>query len=79
MSEMQMPDPTDREPVLRPAVIVAVVGAVLALAVSLGLDLDGGQQAAVMAVVTAGAPLLAGWLGRRKAWSGASVAERDRR
>jgi len=67
-------DETSAEPVLKPAAIVAAVGFLLSLAISLGLDLSDVQQGAILGLATVAAPLVAGWLARRKAWSGRSVA-----
>jgi hypothetical protein len=67
-------DESSTEPVLKPAAIVAAVGAALSLAVSFGLDLTQTQQGAVMILATVAAPLVAGWIARRKAWSGRTVA-----
>jgi hypothetical protein len=78
-------DEHSTEPVLKPATIVAAVGAVLALAVSFGFDLTQAQLGSILTLTTVVAPLAAGWLARRKAWSGRSVssvldaAARDRR
>lgn len=68
-------DTTDGEPLLSRATVTAVVGAILALAVSFGVDLSDGQQTAILAVAVAAAPLLAAWWARRKAWSGKTVGE----
>ena len=62
------------EPLLTRAGIVAVVGAVLTFATSFGLDLDAGQTAAILGLVTVLSPfVLAAWA-RRKVTPYAGVA-----
>lgn len=68
-------DKTDREPLLSRATITAAVGAVLALAISFGVDLSDGQQTAITTVAVVAAPLIAAWWARRKSWSGKTVTE----
>lgn len=68
-------DTADGEPLLSRAAVTAVVGALLSLAVSFGLDLSPGQQAAITAVAVAAAPIIAAWWARRKSWSGRTVAQ----
>lgn len=68
-------DERSKEPVLKPAAITAAVGFVLSLAISFGLDLSDVQQGAILGLATIAAPFVAGWLARRRAWSGRKVAE----
>lgn len=62
-----------REPATIIGAITAVVSAVLALLVAFGMDVSEDQQAAILGVVAAVAPLVAGVLIRSKVWSPASV------
>lgn len=73
------PDPDSREPVLSRAAVTALAGAVVAAVVSFGLPLSEAQQASLTTLLVAVAPVAAALWARRKAWSGASVAERERR
>jgi hypothetical protein len=68
-------DPTDGNPLLSRAVVTALVAAILALAVSFGVDLSDSQQAAITAVAVAAAPIVLGVWARRKVWSGKTVGE----
>ena len=54
------------EPAITIGSIVALVGAVVALLVSFGVDITDEQQKAILAVVTIGGPIAAGLLIRRK-------------
>ena len=63
------------EPLVTRASVTAVAAAVVALAVSFGLDLTAAQQAAITAVVAAAAPLAAAWWARRHVTPTAKVPE----
>jgi hypothetical protein len=74
-TDVQVPDPGSREPLLSRAVIVAAVGALLGLAAAFGLDLSEAQRESITVVAVVGAPLVAAVWARRHVWSGAAVAE----
>lgn len=65
------------EPVVTAGSISALVSAVLALAVVLGLSLPEGFEAALLAVIAAAAPLVAGLIARRYVTPNGSVVERE--
>lgn len=60
---------TKREPVLSVGSISALVSAVLALIVVLGVSLPEGFEAALLGVIAAGGPIVAGLITRSKVWS----------
>lgn len=68
-------DEDSGEPVWSRATVAGVVGAVLVLAVQLGVDLPAEVQTAVTTLAVLLVPAVAGWWARRKSWSGATVAE----
>lgn len=70
-----VPDPNDTEPLRRPATWTAIATAVIGLVAAFGLDLP--PRAAAAALILAGTvgPLLVWRWGRRRAWSGATVAD----
>lgn len=68
-------DPSSTDPVLQRAAVTAVAGLIAGVAARYGLPLSEGWADAVAVTLVVGLPLLAGWWARRKAWSGATVAE----
>ena len=58
-----------REPVLSIGAISALVSAVLALLVVLGISLPDGFEAALLGVIAAAGPIIAGIIARRHVWS----------
>lgn len=60
---------TKREPVLSIGSISALVSAVLALVVVLGVSLPDGFEAALLGVIAAAGPIIAGLVTRSKVWS----------
>lgn len=79
MQNLYNPDPEDTEPLLSVATITAAGAALLGLAVAFGLHLTDTQEKALLGVVAVVAPLVAAWLGRRRAYSPATVAKLLRR
>lgn len=74
---MSMPDPRPAsEPVLNRGAIVAAVTALLALLVAFGVPLSDGQQAAILGLIAAAAPLVAAVWARRSVDSPATVARK---
>lgn len=65
------------EPALTVGGITALVSAVLALAVVLGLALPAGFEAALLAVIAAGAPIVAGIVTRAKVVPSVKVVEQE--
>lgn len=77
---MTQPDPPPvpagdaaSEPALVRGALTALGTAVLALVATLGVPMSAGTREAVLAVLAAAAPLVAGWLIRRKVFSPATV------
>ncbi len=54
------------EPAITIASVTALVAALITLLVAFGVDISTDQKAAIMGVVTIGAPIVAGLLIRRK-------------
>lgn len=65
----------DNEPVLRPAVVTGVVGALLSAGVTFGIDLDAKQVAAVATVAGFILPIIVGIWGRKGAFSPKTVVK----
>lgn len=74
MSEY-VPDPEDREPLRRPALWTAAAVAAVDIAVGYGLPIPDKAALGIISLVTTVGPLLVWAWGRRRAWSGASVAD----
>lgn len=70
-----VPNPDSSEPALAVGVITAIVGALLALVTSFGLDLSAEQTTAILGVTTVLAPLLSAWFTRARVYSPARVAQ----
>lgn len=60
---------TKREPVLSIGSVSALVSAILALIVVLGVSLPDGFEAALLGVIAAAGPIVAGLVTRSKVWS----------
>nr|MDT0658016.1 hypothetical protein [Micromonospora sp. DSM 115978] len=73
------PNPDSTEPVLSAATITAFVTAAIALLVAFGVSLSDDQQSAILGVLAVLAPVVAGIVGRRTAYSPATVARLLRR
>jgi Na+/H+ antiporter NhaD/arsenite permease-like protein len=69
------PDPSSREPLRQPAVWAALVTALLAVVAAFGLDIPVDARVALVGLAGTVGPLAVWYVGRRKAWSGATVAE----
>lgn len=54
------------EPAITIASVTALVAALISLLVAFGVDISTDQKAAILSVVTVGAPIVAGLLIRRK-------------
>jgi hypothetical protein len=67
-------NPDSGEPLLTPAVVVSVVGAVLTLLVAFGLHLSDSQTAAIIGAAAVAAPFVVYAWGRRRAYSPRTVA-----
>ena len=65
-----------REPAITVGTVSALVSAVLALLVVLGLSLPDGFEAAILAVLAAAAPIIAGIITRAKVTPTQDVVER---
>lgn len=78
MSE-HTPNPADREPLARPATWTALVAAVVATLAGFGLPVPEQVASGLVGLAAVAGPLVVWRWGRRRAWSGASVADRDRR
>lgn len=63
----------DEDPVLRRALIAAVVGIITTQTAKWGLDLDAAQQRNLTELAVVAVPLAAGWWARRRAYSPATV------
>lgn len=74
MSE-HIPDPESREPLAKPATWTALAAAVVAVAVGFGLDIPEPAQASLIGLAAVAGPLAVWVWGRRRAWSGATVAD----
>lgn len=74
MSE-HVPNPEDREPLRRPATWTALAGALVAVLVGFGLPIPDEAAAALIGLAAVAGPLAVWVWGRRRAWSGASVAD----
>lgn len=59
-------NPMDREPLITAATITALVSALVGLVVQFGVELTDGQQKAIFAVAAILAPLIVGFIARRK-------------
>lgn len=57
------------EPVITIGGVSAVISAIIALVVVLGVQLPDGLEAAIIGVVAAAGPIVAGLISRRKVWS----------
>lgn len=77
MSE-HTPDPQDREPLAKPATWTALVGALVATAAGFGLPIPDRAATGLVSLAAVAGPLAVWAWGRRRAWSGATVADRDR-
>jgi hypothetical protein len=76
MSE-HVPDPTSHEPLRQPALWTSLATAVIGVAVGYGLPVPDDARPGIIALAATVGPLLVWWWGRRRAWSGATVADRD--
>lgn len=74
MSE-HVPDPEDREPLRRPATWTALATAVVTVAAGYGLPVPDDARPGLIAAVAVLGPIVVWYWGRRRAWSGASVAD----
>jgi hypothetical protein len=77
MSE-HVPDPTSHEPLALPATWTSLATAVIGVAVGYGLPVPDDARPGIIALAATVGPLLVWWWGRRRSWSGATVADRDR-
>jgi hypothetical protein len=73
-----VPDPTSREPLRAPAVWTAAAVAVVDILVGYAVPVPDRAAVGIIALVTTLGPLVVWAWGRRRAWSGATVADRDR-
>lgn len=65
------------EPVVSAAVITGLVGAILRLLISLGIDITGDQVEAILDVVTLAAPIVGALIARRFVTRNGAVVERE--
>lgn len=78
MSE-HTPDPQDREPLAKPATWTALISAVVATLAGFGLPISDEAATGLVSLAAVAGPLLVWAWGRRRAWSGATVAAQGRR
>lgn len=69
------PDPDSREPLRAPATWTALAGALLAVLVGFGVPIPKEAAAALVGLAAVAGPLAVWAWGRRRAWSGATVAD----
>lgn len=74
MSEF-VPDPDDREPLRRPALWTALATAGVGVLVGYGVPIPDDTRPGLITLVTLVGPLVVWAWGRRRAWSGATVAD----
>lgn len=74
MSE-HVPNPEDREPLRRPATWTALATAVVTIVAGYGLPVPDDARPGIIALAAVAGPLAVWAWGRRRAWSGASVAD----
>lgn len=65
------------EPVVSAAVITGLVGAILRLLISFGIDITGDQVEAILDVVTLAAPIVGALIARRFVTRNGAVVERE--
>jgi hypothetical protein len=68
------PDPESREPLAKPATWTALATAAVGVAVGYGLPVPDDARPGIIALAATAGPLLVWAWGRRRAWSGATVA-----
>jgi hypothetical protein len=73
--DAQMPDPESREPLAKPALWTAAATFAVDVVVGYGLPVPDRAAIGIIGLVTLAGPLLVWWWGRRRAWSGATVAD----
>lgn len=73
--ELAKANEKDKEPVMRPATVVAIVGSILGALTAFGLDID---EKAKLGILTFGMffiPFIVGLWARKNAWSPASIVK----
>lgn len=68
-----VPDPQATEPAVTVATVSGAVAAILALLISFGVPLSADQRGAILAVLAAVVPLIAGWVTRGRVYAPATV------